>query len=163
MTLSKEEYIALVAKLVNQQYGERFDDDNDEQGEVSGTPDIPNRPNPNTIVDVTNYKRNDIEPALLMSANLRVNNFIIKIYHYGSTNDGYQCFGLRLYEEAPFVHLNRPCTKTTKIKPDQDNRFDSRSWTNYFNGRDYATEMPLLELMDMIRWLQAVSKMVAFL
>lgn len=163
MTLTKEEYIALIAKLVDQQYGKEIEQEDEDRGQVSGSPEVPNRPNPNTIIDVTTYKRNDIEPALLKSANLKVDSFIIKIHHYTTTNDGYECYSLRLYEESPHVYLNRPCTKTTKIKPDQDNRFDSRTWANYFNGRDFATAMPHLELLDMIRWLQAIGKMGAFL
>lgn len=161
MTLTKEEYLALIARLVDDQYDEL--NDNEDEHEAFNSPEIPSRPNPNTIINVTSYKRDELLPALLKSANLKVENFIIKIHHYTINNDGYECYSLRLYEESPHVYLNRPCTKTTKIKPDQDNRFDSRSWTSFFNGRDYATDLPQNELLNMIRWLQAVCKIGVFL
>lgn len=161
--LTKEEYIAMVAKLVDQQYGRELDNDDDEPHHLSGSPEIPTRPNPNSIINITDHKRNDIPIELLRACNFKIGNFLIKIHHNMTNEDGYACYSFKLFEESPYTYLNRPSIKTTKITPCNDSRFDGRSWLSYFGQRSFAEQMIVSELLDMIRWLQAIGKMTAFL
>ena len=156
MTLTKEEYLELVIKLVDQQYGNKIDTVYEDK--------IPSKPDSNSIIDVTSYKKPDIIAALLRCSNLKIGNFIIKIDSYSYKEDGYSMkYDLRIFEESPHIYLNRPCKKTTKLVPANDSRLDSRPWAVYFSQGSFAVSVPQDSLLDIIRWLQAMGKIAAFI
>jgi len=169
MTLTKNEYLALVTRFVEEQYGNEIDKE-----EQAVRPSFkknnkePVTPSINTVINATDYKKDQIEDAVLYAANLRIGKFLIKIYKHNynpESEDGMpMTYDLNLYEESPYVYLNRPSKKVTKITPSKDSRFDTRPWVSFFSANhDKAEDMTLDGLLEMTRWLQAVGKMAAFL
>ena len=160
--LSKEEYLQLVTRFLNEQYGDELEDSYEEEPIEDTKP--PRVPDFNKIINVTTYKKAEIIDALLYCSNLQVNNFIVKISDY-IKEEGQNTvkYNLKLYEESPHIYLNRPCKKTTKLIPSDDIRFSNCSWVNYFNSSSSGEKLPLEELLNLVRWLQAVSKLAAFI
>jgi hypothetical protein len=96
MTMTKEEYLDLVTKLVDEQYGKEIDVDPivDQPPLFKHKDDINKKyrelPNSNTIINATDYKKEDIKAAILRSSNLRIGSFLIKIIkHNYNKNVGY--------------------------------------------------------------------------
>lgn len=167
MTLTKEEYLAMVAKLVDEQYGNdpiEFQEPKEPlkvimRGKERTLPSL------NLVIDATKYKKEEIKDAVLRAANLRIDNFLIKIikHNYSDSEDGMpMTYNLNIYEESPHIYLNRPSKKITKLTPSKDSRMDTRPWLSYFVG-DQAHCVTLDDLLNIIRWLQAIGKMGAFL
>lgn len=173
MTLTKEEYLDLVTKLVDEQYGKEIDTEPViDRGTLFKHKDDVNKkyretPNTNTIINATDYKKEEIKTAILRSSNLRIGNFLIKIikHNYNSDDeDGMpMTYDLNIYEESACMYLNRPSKRLTKLTPSKDSRMDTRPWCQDFSGSDRSYGMSLDSLLDMTRWLQAMGKMAAFL
>lgn len=166
--MTKDEYLALVTKFVDEQYGKEIDpiEDHPTFDTIKHGKDRIVL-NSNTVINATNFKKEEIKDAILRAANLRVDNFLIKVikHNYNSEDENGipVSYNLSIFEESPYVYLNRPSKKITKIVPSKDSRMDTRPWAQYFGTSDQASYMTLDSFLDMIRWLQAMSKLGAFL
>lgn len=56
-----------------------------------------------------------------------------------------------------------PCNMDYRINLHKDNRFTNRPWLNEFGPQGEADDVPIETVVDIIRWLQALKRMNAFL
>ena len=170
-TLSQEEYLRLIEQLVEQQY-----DDLEASEDIEWIPaesEIVQRlklPDHNKVLNLTNIKKSEIEEQLLKCRNIRMGSFLIKISRYHGElailghNAGEVDIGMDvcIYEEQECMHLNRTSKMTTKLNVCKDTRFDNRPWLKYFNSFKIGQNIPMDTAADIVRWLQAITRMSAF-
>lgn len=122
---------------------------------------------PNTIgsIDLTKYKKDKIRDALLKCANLRVGNFTVIISrYYGMPKDeAGMSMNIRIMEDKTKTPTGNPCRMTYDIDVFKDTRFKDRAWRSYFKSGSSGYNIPEQTVVEVIRWLQALTKLAAFL
>ena len=165
-SFNDKEYIKLLESLIDQQYDDTIDDYDIEKMEW-----IPSEPekkvhNYSTTgqLDLTNVKYNNIKDEILKCVNLKVGKFKIRISKYNGVPDqlGPQItINMKVWEEH-FEKSNGSRMDRT-IKFDTDSRFSNRPWIMYFDKRNYLSKVPIDTAVDIVRWLQAITRMTAFI
>lgn len=163
MTITKEEYL----KLIEEVYKES--DCFDEQPKID---DIVWMPSESPIkrkipirygsIDATNLKRDDIKKAILNRQQITVGNFLIFI-----KNEENNLLDICIYETKYKTNTGRPCKMQCKINFLKDSRFEKRPWIHHFIKNNYnlksASDITKETLEEIIRWLQAITKLPAFI
>lgn len=169
MVFSKEEYIALCQKMLDEQYG----NDEDDYDTVDMNAWIPSESEAkekmiaasiNGIIDLTKTKKSDIATNLFKCTNLKIGNFSIKITRYSGSpsKDGVGLtFDISIFEETSKTPSGNPCKMTYKVDILKDSRFTGRQWISYFNKYN-GSNIPTSVLVDIIRFLQVVHRLPAF-
>jgi hypothetical protein len=126
------------------------------------------KPPSESIIDLTNCKKDDIQELLFKSTKFKIGKFTLTINkYYGIPGDAESSLALdiRLMEHRIKTPNGSPCNMDFDIDIMKDSRFKNRAWLSYFNtkGRSYGIGIPTDVVVDIVRWLQAITKLCAFL
>ncbi len=161
-TLTAEQYRKLIEQLFDKQYNELSDEELADAGllpEKSYAKEQIKSPENNAVLDLTNTKRDDIIAQLQQKHNIRVGSFLIRTGSYRTEPENIAvAYSVSIYEELKGFGNK----KIVKVRPYKDNRFAGRSWTSNFDDRDNG-DGKNIPMIDLVKWLQAISKMSAFL
>jgi hypothetical protein len=177
--VSKEEYLRLIEEYVNDQYGDNDGDETTldvgafEGGWIPADPPAKERMKNalgggSSCIDLTTAKKDKISDALYKYHNIKVGEFIIRIEEYhgrpGKTGKTVNLtMDVSVWEEVYRTPSGTPCKMTYRKNFHQDNKFDKRPWLNYFSNSGDAHNIPADTVVDVIRWMQALKRMTAFL
>lgn len=167
--LTNEEYLALCQKLVDQQYDDAVDDyDISKMEWMPAESEIKEKMlkiNRNGMIDLTHVKSTKIKEEIFKCGNLKVGDFKIIISQFNGIpsqeKDKLTC-SLRLMGHQSKTMNGMPCNMDNDVNLKKDNRFNGRPWLKHFNS-SYADNVPIDTVVDIIRWLQAIKKLTAFL
>lgn len=167
MNISKEDYLKLLQDLANEQY------DSEDKPEV--IPDdtwIPADPPAKErmknisfsgVVDATNLRKDQVKSALARASNIKVGAFLIRINDYcGKDPLQKGILSFEIYERRTRTPTGNPCNMDYPADLSADDRFHGRPWLSYFSGAS-ARDVPIDTIIDIVRWMQAVKKLSAFL
>ncbi len=176
--LTKEEYLRLIEQFADEQYG----GDNDlvdnyailEQSWIPAESSVKEKmmralnANRGGSVDLTNVRKEKIREALPKCHNVKVGDFLIVIEDCDAEPDATgkpinMCMDLAVWEERHKTPSGAPCRINYKLNFHKDDRFDNRPWLRLFNQAGMARQVPLDTVVDIIKWMQAIKKMSAFL
>lgn len=168
-SLTDQEYMELCQKLVDQQYSDAVDDYDIEKMEwipaESEAKEKMLKVNHSGMIDLTHVKSSKIKEEIFKCGNLKVGDFKIIISHYSgvpSQEGAKLCCNLRVMGHQSQTMNGMPCNMDSTVNLSKDSRFKGRPWLKYFNG-SYADNVPIDTVVEIIRWMQAVKKMTAFL
>jgi hypothetical protein len=172
-SLTDKEYMELCLKLVEEQYDDAIDDyDIDKMEWIPSEPEIKkNIPKPDTwaTIDLTNVLSTKIKEEILKCTNIRVGSFKVRIARYNgvpSQEGSKLCADLEIKEIRTKTPSGAPCGPSgVEYSADvlKDSRFKGRPWLKYFKDGSYAHNVPIDTVVEIIRWLQALKKLTAFL
>lgn len=128
------------------------------------------------ILDIVEYKREQIQEALYECINLQVGEFIIHVEEYhgrpaklskakntSPSPASELTMDIVVYQERLTTPSGIPCKMQYMMDFFQDNRFTNQAWLSHFTHKGRARNIPVETVVDMIRWLQALNRMNAFL
>jgi hypothetical protein len=168
--ISKNDYLKLLQEYVDQQYDDAIDDYNIEEMEWMNEPEIKMKviqANSNGTIDLTEVKADKIKDELFKCTNLKIGTFKIRInrYHGLPSNDGSLIvMNLEVWEEKKHTPNGHPCKIDFPLIFHKDTRFIGRNWvTKYFDKKSVAYNVPVETVIEIVRWMQAVTKLSAFL
>lgn len=169
-SFTDQEYMELCQKLVDQQYDtDAFDDHNIDDIEwmpaESPAKEKMLKINHNGMMDLTHVHSSKIREEIFKCGNLKVGDFKIIIDHYSgvpSQEGAKLSCSLQVLGHQSRTMNGMPCNMDNGIDLKRDNRFNGRPWLKYFTG-SYAYNVPIDTVVDIVRWLQAIKKMTAFL
>lgn len=120
------------------------------------------------MVDVLKYRKEAVQEAIYKCMNLQVGEFIIHIKRYNGHPKDKQFVGpltldINVMQERYQTPSGAPCKMSYKFDFFRDNRFTNRPWLSYFDSSGNAEEVPVETLVEIIRWMQALRRMNAFL
>lgn len=171
-TLNEQEYLDLISRITGEQYDQLDDDEIEGLEDIAWTPANPEvkeklfRAGNTGSIDLTNTKKSQILDSLFKHNNIKVYDFLIRITKYhgevgkvGATIT----VDIEVYDEIHKTPLsNIPCKMLVAFDIKNDNRFINRPWLSQFswnNGKNIDPDT----LVDIIRWMQVVKKLSAFL
>jgi hypothetical protein len=167
--LTNEEYLALCQKLVDQQYDDAVDDyDISKMEWIPAESEAKERMikvNNNGMIDLTHVRSTKIKEEIFKCGNLKVGDFKIIISHYSgvpSQEGANLTCNLRFMGHQSKTMNGMPCNMDSFVNIAKDNRFFGRPWLKYFHGSN-ADNVPIDTVVDIIRWMQAIKKLTAFL
>jgi len=114
------------------------------------------------VVDATNLRKEKIRNALTMFSNIKVGNFLIRVRNYSADLLDKGVFSITIYERRYKTSTGNPCNMDVPAKLSEDDRFSGRSWLTYFDGA-HGENIPIDIIIDIVRWMQAIKKLSAFL
>lgn len=160
--MTEQEYIDLILKYSK--------DDLDEEPIVDSI--NYSRPQNNVVrnsgvVDLTKTNKDKIIQAIIKSSNIRIYEFLIKIDSRilidVATKKSTNIYDIVIYEENGKNHFGMPNKLLSKVNPTSDKRFEDREWTKHFNnGIKKGMNIDLETMYDIIKWLQMIKKLSAF-
>ncbi len=152
--ISKEEYLKLINNLENE---EGDDLDLFEEEYVPPEPVHKNKPQNNKIIDITNFKKNDLFCAINNNNIFKIGNFLLKL------NNTNSLFTIDAILEKKFKTLSGlPCNIDMSINYYKDKRFLNVKFAdNLKSNNNY--KFTANETIEIIRWLQILNKMPAFI
>lgn len=168
--LSPQEYLELCEKLAEQYYNQ--DDDYSQTipeeswipAESEAKEKLKRMLNHNGFIDLTNAKQSQIADKVHTSNNFKIGAFLVKVTKYRVDASGKTHLDAIIYEEKLVRNKFFKDTKiSVKVDPMKDMRFSSRNWAGYFKVDKKGMNVPIDEFPEIIRWIQAVQKMKAFL
>ncbi len=167
-SLTDQEYLELLQTIVDQQYDDAIDDyDIDKMEWVPAESEIRKKIeslNHHGMIDLTNVKSSKIKEEIRKCANLRVGNFKIMLTHiHPDPIKGDIGYDLNIKEERNKTPSGMPCRIDYRMDICKDSRFKGRPWLKYFKGEGYANNVPIDIVVEIVRWMQAVKKLSAFL
>ncbi len=169
-SLTDQDYLELIQKLVDQQYDDAVDDYNIDKMEwVPSEPEIKekiHKSNTSGLIDLTNVKSSKLKEEILKCTNLKVGPFKVRIKRYNGvpSQQGMQMtVDMEVWEERTQTPSGRPCRIDYPMFFYKDSRFKGRAWLKYFNQGNFGTNVPIDTAVEIVRWMQAVKKLSAFL
>jgi hypothetical protein len=169
-SFTNEEYLELCQKLIDEQYGDEAIEDYN----ISDMEWMPSesevkkkklQANTNGMIDLTDIKASKIKDELFKCTNFKVGNFKIRINHYyGMPEEEFKLkLGVEVWEERHKTPNGMPCKIDYPMIFAKDSRFKNRPWLNDFQGGNSAYRVPIDTVVEIIRWMQAVKKLTAFI
>lgn len=173
----EEDYLKLLEELVDQQYSGLDDDEIptttsiqevDWESRVSEIKERMIHPNYHGVVDASDIKSDKLPGLLEKYMNIRVGNFLIKINAYQgqphnlSVNSDLK-MSIGIWTKIFKTASGNPCNLDSKLQIHKDTRFKGREWVKLFNTEGTASKVPAKTVVEIIRWLQAINKLTAFL
>lgn len=169
-SLTDQEYLDLIQKLVDSQYDEAIEDyDIDKMEWIPAEAEIKAKiPKLNNrgMIDLTNVKSSKLKEEILKCGNLRVGNFKVVLTHYHQvpSHTGAQfCVDLEVREEKTKTPSGQDCRVDFRADLLKDSRFKGRPWLKYFTSGSCGSNIPIDTVVEIVRWMQAVKKLSAFL
>lgn len=175
-SISKEEYFKLLEDLDSDQYG---DNDIPEDTHIPDEAWIPSESGAKEMIrlktfhgkiDVTKYRKEQIQDALYKCMNVQVGDFFIKIDSYHGQPDKFGkganlTMDIEVWEKRYQTPSGAPCNMDFRIDWSKDNRFFGRKWLSYFGGgtRSSGINVPVDTVIEIVRWMQALKRIGAFL
>lgn len=166
-SFTDEEYLRLLQKLVDDQYDDAIDDyDIQEMEWIPSEPEFEpvkkkKEVNRNGSVDLTDTKAKFIEREVLRCSNIKVGDFKIIISEFNEDADPLSC-NLKIVVHQSKTMNGFPCNMDNDLNVRQDNRFSGRPWLELFQY-NRADNVPIDTVVEIVRWLQAIKRMAAFL
>jgi hypothetical protein len=169
-SLTDKEYLELLSKLVDQQYDDAVDDyDIDKMewfpAESEAKQKMVRQVNSKGMIDLTHVKSSLIKEEIHKCGNIKVGIFKIVIRRYSEvpSQKGVQlCCDLKILIHQSQTMNGFPCNMDNDIDLTKDSRFKERPWLKYFRF-NYADNVPIDTVVEIVRWLQALKKLSAFL
>jgi len=169
-SFTDQEYLELIQKLVEEQYNDAVDDYNIDKMEwIPSEPEIKqkiHRASTSGMIDLTNVKSNKLKEELLKCTNLKVGSFKVRIKRYNGvpSQQGMQMtVDMEVWEERTKTPSGRPCKIDYPMIFHKDTRFKGRPWLKYFNQGNFGSNVPIDTAVEIVRWMQALKKLTAFL
>lgn len=169
-SLSDQDYLDLIQKLVDQQYDDAIDDYNIDKMEwVPSEPEIKrklHKANTAGLIDLTTVRSDKLKEEILKCTNLKVGPFKVRIKRYNGvpSQQGMQMtVDMEVWEERTKTPSGQPCRIDYPMIFVKDSRFKGRPWLKYFNQGNFGTNVPIDVAVEIVRWMQAVKKLSAFL
>jgi hypothetical protein len=171
--ISKEEYLRLLEELANEEdYGEDQEDTSvPEDSWIWG--ESPNKEKIKklqyqSVIDVTKFKKDKIQDALYKTSTIQCHEFTIKIAAYHGrpekvTSNNDLSMDIVVWEKRYKTPSGNPCNMDFKKDFFKDNRFSNRPWLTYFSANGSADDIPVKTVVEIIRWMQGIKRMTAFL
>lgn len=110
-------------------------------------------------IDATNLKKTAIKKIIYTHQQITVGKFMIIAAH----NTSIDTFKLTVYERVYKTASGLPCNMQNKVNINKDNRFNGRSWAKEFNSTWGAKSISPTDYVDIVKWLQAITKLTCFL
>jgi hypothetical protein len=168
-TFNKNEYLDLITALLEQQYGDDLDPidylEEDQMLSKSYIKKIAPATN-DKVINLTNIKKDKIKDFLHQYRNIKVGNFSVKISKYSSVHGGSGSnlvnMDIVIYEDNSKSKMgNRDIIR--KIDVIKDSRFNQCGWLKHFNQFKIGRNISMDTMADVIRWLQTLERMTAFI
>lgn len=176
MPISKEEYQKILEEIYNEQYNDEpetdlIPDDSWIPAESSAKEAMLRATNnKHGIIDVTKFRKEKIQDALYKCMNIQVGGFLIRIDSYngepGKLSKGATLsLDIEVWEKRFKTPSGNPCNMDFRMDWSKDNRFFGRPWLKHFgNGNSSsAHDVPVETVIEIVRWMQALKRMNAFL
>jgi hypothetical protein len=176
-SLTKEEYLKLIEDAYSQDEDEM--DDYDHIPESAWIPaespakDQMNRARAASsqgVIDVLKYRKEQIRDALYKCVNLKIGEFVIHVEEYHGRPAikkmppaAQLTMDITVYQEKYKTPLGAPCKMSYKMDFSKDDRFSNRPWLTYFNAQGGAHNIPVETVVDIIRWIQNIIRLSAFM
>lgn len=168
-SISYEDYVQLLDSLSEDPY----DQDDQSYDDVVWMPSessakermLAAREQKNGRVNVTKYRKSDIQEALYKTKSVAVDSFLLRInsYHgYPSPKEANLSMDITLWETHYKTPSGGPCKMEYRLNPALDKRFANCKWLHYFQESS-ARNVPTETVVEIVRWLQALKRMNAFL
>jgi hypothetical protein len=164
---SYEDFLKLMQQAIDS-----YHDDDDPIDEVEMIPEKEYEheppkfiPNERGMIDLTKFKKDKIQEQLFKCTNLKVGKFtvIIKKYYGMPTEDKSNVtVDISIMELKLKTITGNPCKMDLTINISKDKRFKDCGFLQYFTGNSYGNNVPVIIVVDLIRWLQAITKLMAF-
>jgi hypothetical protein len=120
-----------------------------------------------TVIDVLKYRKEQLKDTIYKYMNLKVGEFLIHIRSYNGKPTDKQAEPLTLdivvMQEKTKTPSGSPCKMSYKMDFFQDNRFTGRPWLAHFTSAGYATHIPVETVIDIVKWMQSIYRLSAFL
>lgn len=167
-SLTDQEYLQLIQQLVDQQYDDAIDDyDVGKMEWIPSEPEIKKKLeslNHSGMIDLTHVKSNLLREEIRKCANLKIGAFKITLTHIRPDPiRGSVGYDLKIRETKNQTPSGQPCNVEYNANLLKDSRFRGRPWLKYFKDGSYASNVPIDTVVDIVRWMQAVKKLTAFL
>lgn len=169
MTTPRKEYLKYLKELTDGQYS--FDDepeipDTTDDSWIWAEPPAKEKMKNivfNGMVDATNLRKADIKKALSKAQNIQVGAFTLRIRDfYGKDPLEKGVLSFSVLERKTKTPNGHPCNMDYDTDLSKDNRFNDRPWLSYFKGSS-ARDVPIDTIVDIVKWMQAIKKLSAFL
>lgn len=167
--MTKEEYLALVTRLTEQQYNCISGSTANDQAWIPAISPakekMKSREDHNGLLNLSNIKKDKVIEFLTLNKyfNLKVEDFLVKISRYSyDSKEKKTTLDLSIYEEKTINQGSIKSKILNKVDLIKDPRFETRPWLKYFNSLKMAKNIPIEEMGNIVRWLQAISKLAAF-
>ena len=163
--VTKSEYLQLIQEAYNSDNVEDTYDVNC----IAWTPSEPIKKKPPTLIEHTNatsIKGSAIAKIVKTSKQITVGKFLVFVKSRTIDLDGYNLLDITVYETRFKTNTGLPCNLQLKVNIVKDNRFQGRPWQKYFAkgfSGDFGKNIPENVAVDIVRWLQAITKLPAFL
>jgi hypothetical protein len=164
-SLNKNDYLELLKKLLDQQYNDAEEDVEENAWIPAESPLKDKIPIfvQSGIIDLTNAKKDKIKHQLFQSTNFRVDHFLIKLKKSTVSKIGSNLeLEIQVFEEKFKTPSGAPCRMTYRLDIFKDNRFKDFIHLSKFKN-SYASKVGSEVFVDLIRWMQAIRRMTAFL
>lgn len=163
-----EAFLDIAKKLTEEQYGEDnkyecFQDVLDDEAYTLSSPVVMEKQpifNVNGITDLTKVKSANLATEIKKAGNLQIGKFLIKIkryagqYEQAKNRTGF--LDINIFEEKNKIHK--------KINVNKDSRFKDVPWSEHFKDEVNAgNQIPFDTVVEIVRWLQVIDKLVAFI
>jgi len=172
MTISMEEFLKLIKEVMEEEENLKEDD----EAWIPSTSKILEKynkskknlsSNKSGSIDVTNMKKDEILKYIKIRNEFKVGDFIIHVSD-GSKEDH---VNIHILENQRKTASGFPCNMLVKKDVIKDKRFSSCPWISYFyynckygkTSRRTAIDVPVEEIINIIKWVKAINKMTAFL
>lgn len=166
-SLTEQEYFELCQKVANSYYD--LDTVEPEPPENSWIPsESPAKEKmkemlsgSNGIIDLTDANRGQVSSKIHTCSNFKIGNFLLKISKYRGEPNKNLKVDIFIYEDRKAGNYGKI---SVKLDPTKDDRFQTRDWAGYFSTiQKVGKDIPIEDLPNIVRWIQAVQKMKAFL
>ena len=153
--MDKDEFLRLIEKYCAEQYDsleEYFESEHSDLVLSDIVKEMRETKYETGVSDLTNAKMSDIQIKAKSFNNFKIGNFLIKAKRKNEKLD------ITIYET-----INKMDVKVNVLK---DNRFTNASWSKYWihlNMYKEGTKIPPDELASIIKWIQSIQKMSAFI
>jgi|SRR6185436_10169923 len=166
-SFTTEEYYNLIKSLVDQQYHDTSSDDVYQETWIPAESEIKQKikSKDKGMVDLTDVKKDKIKDFILKSNTIKVGDFLIKITKSDYTKSDMSDLKMNMciYEEKTHTQAGGNCKMLYKLDSTKDSRFSKCNWNSYFNQFKYGNSITIDVLIDIVRWLQAIRKLTAFI
>lgn len=163
--ISKEEYWKLIEQVIKEQEDSDMEDFVDCNAWIPAEPAHKKSP-PERYgsIDATKLKKEGVQQAIQKYQILNIGRFVLTIKLADKIKqEDKQEYLVSLYETKYVTPLGRPCNIQYRVALYKDTRFENRPWLKYFRTYGGSTAIPEATVLDIVRWLQAIIKLPAFL
>jgi hypothetical protein len=169
-SLTKEEYLALINELLERQYEEDKSTSTEPENHwIPAEPAIKEKlpfAVRGGILDLSNASKEKIRVLAFQSDTFKVDHFLIRVKRPPKIPKAPQIkstLTIDVLEEKFRTPSGAPCRIEYKVNFPKDSRFNNFAHVAKFQSNGRAINVSEDVFFDLIRWLQAIKRMTAFL